>query len=128
MQTYIDDKDLGLDDLIAKRKAAKKILDNCKLVYNTTKNDICYIWQGNKSTYKKKGGNRRARIRWNGRLVYPHRLIYVIFYGDIPKGYDIHHDCGNPLCCNPYHLIEIEHNAHVRLHQSLKKYEQEHLK
>ena len=34
-----------------------------------------------------------------------HRLSYMIFKGDIPKGMLVLHKCDNTLCCNPEHLF-----------------------
>lgn len=33
-----------------------------------------------------------------------HRLVYVLFVGNIPSQLNILHSCDNPPCCNPYHL------------------------
>ncbi len=33
-----------------------------------------------------------------------HRAAYEVFVGAIPTGMEIHHKCGNRLCCNPEHL------------------------
>lgn len=38
-----------------------------------------------------------------------HREAYA---GEIPKGYVVHHDCGNKLCVNPEHLRALSHAAH----------------
>lgn len=33
-----------------------------------------------------------------------HRLFYQRLVGPIPRGYEIHHECGVRLCVNPQHL------------------------
>lgn len=47
-----------------------------------------------------------------------HRLVYEQLRGAIPKGLILHHDCGNPLCCNPAHMILMPQSEHVRLHDA----------
>lgn len=47
---------------------------------------------------------------------YIHRLIYEEKYGELPKGYHLHHLCDNKLCVNPEHLIPLTAKEHFRLH------------
>ena len=35
----------------------------------------------------------------------PHRVVYFMFYGELPDGYMVCHHCDNGLCCNPTHLF-----------------------
>ena len=60
----------------------------------------CWIWQG----FKNKQGY--GRIRYLGKKVYVHRLIYSLLVGDIDfKKPIIRHVCDNASCCNPAHLV-----------------------
>ena len=59
----------------------------------------CWIWTG--ATNNKGYG----RININRVLCYPHRLMYEIFFGPIPDGLKVLHDCDTPPCCNPGHLF-----------------------
>lgn len=43
-------------------------------------------------------------IDWNGRPWGAHQIMYMIIYGQIPKGMCVCHTCDNPICCNPGHL------------------------
>ena len=62
----------------------------------------CWDWTG--GSY-----GRYGVVSLNYRLYAPHRLMYALTYGKIPKGRGhgipvIDHFCKNTLCCNPLHL------------------------
>jgi hypothetical protein len=57
---------------------------------------ICTSLAHNKDGYCKKG--------WYGKDTYLHRIIYEIFYGEIPANNCIRHDCDTPGCVRPEHL------------------------
>jgi hypothetical protein len=63
-----------------------------------------------------KNQSGHACITVNGKKVRVHRLIYLLEVGDIPAGYDVHHRCHKPGCCNPAHLELLSHSEHSRLH------------
>jgi len=62
----------------------------------------CWVWTGGI------GGQGYGYISWrskgrsNTRRV--HRLVYEIFYGNIPADAVVRHDCDSRLCCKPTHL------------------------
>lgn len=45
-----------------------------------------------------------TRIKYKGKHERLFRVIYMLKYGDIPKGMVIRHKCDNPYCCNIEHL------------------------
>lgn len=59
----------------------------------------CVEWTGAKSKFG------HGRIKINGKLASPHRLVWEWFNGDIPEGQYILHKCDNPGCLNPDHLF-----------------------
>ena len=54
-----------------------------------------------------------------------HRLIFEDVYGEIPKGYDIHHKNGDKLDNCILNLQLIRHDKHASLHHKNKKVSRE---
>lgn len=70
----------------------------------------CWKWAGR---IDNSGHSRFDYIgRRNG---YGHRFAYDQFCGPIPKGYELHHECGNPACVNPWHLRLLTVSEHRTL-------------
>jgi hypothetical protein len=42
-----------------------------------------------------------------------HRVIYHIFFGDIPEDREVHHTCGTRECCNIAHLKLVTHRENI---------------
>jgi hypothetical protein len=53
-----------------------------------------------------------GRFRWQGRVVFSHRLAYELLVAPA-TGLDIDHLCRNPGCCNPEHLEAVSHAVNV---------------
>lgn len=64
--------------------------------------------------HKHRAGHASFKI--NGTNAQVHRLVYLLEVRDIPAGYNVHHRCHNPGCCNPAHLELLSHSEHSRLH------------
>lgn len=68
----------------------------------------CWIWTGGLKP------NGYGEIRVNGKLTYPHRVVWEALVGPIEDGLEIDHLCRVPTCCNPDHLEPVTHKENVR--------------
>lgn len=53
---------------------------------------------------------------YNGRTQLTHRILFNGLRRAIPPGRDLHHTCGERLCCNPDHLEPVTRQEHARQH------------
>lgn len=68
---------------------------------------VCWIWTGSMQ------GNGYGRFAANSERYMAHRVAYSLVKGPIPDKLDIHHTCGNTLCCNPAHLQPLDRKTHL---------------
>ena len=54
-----------------------------------------------------------------GKVETAQRVAYRIVRGEIPAGHDVHHECENRGCVNPYHLTAISKADHNAGHKAL---------
>lgn len=68
------------------------------------KTSTCWLWTAScfQSGYGQLALGRNAQGRQ--RVVYAHRVSYVLTHGDIPAGAILLHSCDTPACVNPAHL------------------------
>lgn len=71
----------------------------------------CWEWRGSR-THE---GYGRFMMKVNGKKasVSTHRAAYAIVWGHIPEGLEVDHLCGNPSCCNPWHLEAVTHQENI---------------
>lgn len=63
----------------------------------------CWVWLA--SVNKPDGYGQFVRKRGGQQLKrYVHRYTFELFVGEIPEGWEVHHECGVRVCCNPDHL------------------------
>jgi hypothetical protein len=67
----------------------------------------CWLWQG--ATTRPENGY--GQVRFLGRKILVHRLVYELLVGPVPEGLTLDHvaarGCTSRLCCNPDHLEPV---------------------
>lgn len=61
---------------------------------------VCWEWLGHLG-----GRDGRGYITIDGVRQLAYRVMWQIFNGPIPEGMKVRHECDNPKCCNPKHLV-----------------------
>ena len=69
----------------------------------------CWNWQGAKI----KGYGVIQRVLGEKPWGYTHRVSYEMWYGKVPRGFELHHQCVNRVCCNPEHLQRVTRKDHL---------------
>src|SRR5215831_7925184 len=60
-------------------------------------------------------GQQYGRMYADRKMQSVHRVMYHIFFGDIPPDKEVHHLCGVRSCCNIAHLALVTHRQNVIL-------------
>jgi len=61
----------------------------------------CWLWKGP----FKKDTHQYGWVGYKRTQIHAHRLAWIFFRGDIPKGMLVCHSCDVPQCVNPEHLF-----------------------
>ncbi len=64
-------------------------------------NSGCWLWIDALTS----GGY--GQLRWDGLVLYAHRVSFELFRGPIPDGLELDHLCRVRCCVNPYHLEPV---------------------
>lgn len=81
------------------------LIKRCSMLKRVDKSGDCWNWTGATIGKRKdRPGYGQFHFR-NERLA--HRVSYIIYVGDIPKGLTIDHGCRNTLCVRPEHLEAV---------------------
>lgn len=86
-----------------------------RLLAGLDKSPDCWRWRGSCQP------NGYGRI-YRGKGVSPayvHRVAHELWIGPIPRGFHVHHRCGNRDCCRADHLTTLSPKGHAAIHRYL---------
>lgn len=87
-----------LTELLANTQEREKLEQRLWIKVEKSPDSHCWLWTGG----KQKDGY--GVIKVGGKALRVHRVVYEIYFGEIPDNQSIRHRCDRPSCCNPKHL------------------------
>lgn len=67
----------------------------------------CWHWKGATDRHG------YAKIKWQGKVQYAHRVLWENTRAPVPPGYDLDHLCRHRSCVNPDHLECVTHRENL---------------
>src|SRR2546422_858208 len=80
--------------------------------------ESCWTWTG--ATAKTGYGVVGCRELFGKQTQLVHRVMYLMYKGELPRGYQIDHLCKNRLCVNPSHLQAVPPAVNTRRGKAAK--------
>jgi len=62
----------------------------------------CWLWQA-----ATRSSDGIGVFGYEGKIVYAHRLAWVLVHGPLPAGFEVRRSCGHLLCVRPRHLLLV---------------------
>jgi hypothetical protein len=77
----------------------------------------CHIWQGAKDRHGY--GSLTHQVK----RYQAHKIFYVLFRGEIPPKWELHHTChnGHNCCVNPFHMEAMSKSRHTRITWAMRR-------
>lgn len=71
----------------------------------------CWVWTGATDESK---GTSYPKIKVAGKTRRVHRWIFSVIVRPLRIDEDAHHECENPMCVNPFHLVAVDSAKHSK--------------
>lgn len=84
--------------------------------YVEVHDDGCHVWTGSLDAVGRPQITMGSAVDGTRHPQRVYRLVWVAAHGAVPRGYDVHHRCENPLCVNLAHLELLDHAEHAAYH------------
>lgn len=70
----------------------------------TVSDSGCWLWNGTKKTCRR-NTHKYGWVTFQGKQMSAHRASWILFNGEIERGFVVCHKCDVPECINPEHLF-----------------------
>lgn len=79
----------------------------------------CWAYNGDLTKYGRFTPTRTGGMSREAMVA--HRFAYETLVGPVPDGCHLHHECENPGCVNPAHLVPLSPAEHAARHAELRR-------